>query len=49
MATHQRIIEGADTPAAHAEYWQSIAEAAIEAAVWSIADRAKGWTSDPGA
>ncbi|MGH3616334.1 MAG: hypothetical protein ACRDRK_27815 [Pseudonocardia sp.] len=45
MATHQRIIEGAGPPV-HPEYWQSITEAAVEAAVWSIADRAKGWTSD---
>lgn len=46
MATHQRITDGAGPPAAHADYWQSIAEAAVEAAVWSIADRAKGWASD---
>lgn len=43
--THRRLTGDAGVEAvADIDYWQSMAEAAVEAVVWSMADRTQEWS-----
>lgn len=48
IRTHRRLREDAGIGAETDEYWRAMSEAAVEAAVWSIAGRAMEWPEHGG-
>lgn len=48
IRTHRRLKDEAGPDEDTDRYWGLMAEAAVEAAVWSIAERAKGWNAQGG-